>query len=186
MLGRDRRVRTRAQQRELLRPAAVSRRIRMAEGRESRDAALAWLRTQLPGFPRERYEEALEAASCELVEGQAHARARRRSMIAAARELDPLNAVCTLHVFNRRGSGHVLEYGLGPIDLAEALGDLCSAQQIADAVGRTDALLADAVRRGREPGNEGRADRDRLRDAHPGFTARTIDEAWDWGCFTDR
>jgi hypothetical protein len=48
--------------------------------------------------------------------------ARREKMIDRARELDALDAVFALHYSNRRFSGRIAEYGVGRIDLVEALG----------------------------------------------------------------
>jgi hypothetical protein len=153
---------------------------RIVEGREFREAALERMQTSLPGFPPERYAVELDAALARIDEAQVGVMVRREQLIAQARELDVLNAVFTIRYFNRRYSGHVGEYGLGRINLVDALGDLCSREQITGAVARCDALIEEGIRMGigswdHEPNMA------HLRAAHPGFRDRALTEVLDWG-----
>ncbi|GGG71147.1 hypothetical protein GCM10011374_39770 [Kocuria dechangensis] len=90
-----------------------------------------------------------------------------------------------LHYFNRRFSGHIAEYGLGRIDLVEALGDLCSREQIDEAVARCGALIEEGIRTGYGPWDTD-ADMAHLRAAHPGFSDRSLGDALDWGHYYGR
>ena len=168
-----------------LRSAAMHHGIRMVEGRQFREAALEQLQANLPGFPPERYGTELDDALVQIDEAQVAVLVRREKMIAEARELDLINAVFAIHYFNSRYSRHVCEVGLGPIKLAEALGDLYSPEQIAGATARADALITEGIRMGYGPWDWD-ADMDRLRRAHPGFSDRALGDALDWGRFFGR
>ncbi|GAA1747249.1 hypothetical protein [Kocuria aegyptia] len=153
---------------------------RMAEGKTDRAGALAHMRETIGGFPPERYETQLDATLAGIEKEKVRVAARRAKDIAEARELDLLNAVFDLHYFNWRFSGHIGEYGLGPIDLVEALGDLWSREQIDEAVARSDALIEEGIRMGagswdHEPNMA------HLRAAHPEFSDRALSRALDWG-----
>lgn len=153
---------------------------RIVEGREFREAALERMQANLPDFPPERYAAELDAALARIDEAQVGVMVRREKLIAEARELDALNAVFTIRYFNLRYSGHVGEYGLGRINLVDALGDLCSREQITGAVARCDALIEEGIRMGigswdHEPNMA------HLRAAHPGFRDRALIEVLDWG-----
>ncbi|MGQ1839207.1 hypothetical protein ACT4S2_12195 [Kocuria turfanensis] len=153
---------------------------RLIEGRDFREAVLERMQANLPGFPPERYEAELDAALARIDEAQVGVMARREQLIAEARTLDRLNAVFTVRYFNRRFSGHVGEYGLGRINLVDALGDLYSRRQITEAVQRCDALIDEGIRMGigswdHEPNMA------HLRRAHPGFSDRSLSQALDWG-----
>jgi hypothetical protein len=159
--------------------------IRMVEGRQFREAALEQLQANLPDFPPERYGTELDDALARIDEEQVGVLVRREKMIAEARELDMINAVFAIYYFNSRYSRHVGEYGLGPIKLAEALGDLYSREQIAEAVSRAGALIDEGIRMGYGPWDWD-ADMDHLRQTHPGFSDRALGEALDWGRFFGR
>ncbi|WP_211880019.1 hypothetical protein [Pseudarthrobacter albicanus] len=88
-----------------------------------------------------------------------------------------LNAVFALHYFSRRFSGNIAEYGLGPIGLSEALGDLFPPKQIDKAVAQSDALTEEGIRLGQGPWNWD-SDMDHLRQAHPGFNVRPSAMLW--------
>ena len=163
-----------------LRSAAWYRGTRMVEGREPQTEALERLQEIVPGFPPERYEAELEDALARIEMAKVDVLARRAKHVAEARELNALNAVFTLHYFNRRFSGHIGEYGLGPIDLLEALGDLHSREQIDEAVTRSNTLIEEGIRLGYGPWDT-EADLAHLRQAHPGFTDRALGRALDWG-----
>jgi hypothetical protein len=163
-----------------LRSAAWHHGTRMVEGREFREAALEDIQTTIPGFPPQRYEAELDGALARIETAQVGVMVRREKMITEARELDLLNAVFDIHYFNCRFSGHVGEYGLGRIDLVEALGDLHSREQIAEAVARADALIEEGKRMGLGPWDT-EADMDHLRQAHPGFSDQALSRALDWG-----
>lgn len=158
---------------------------RMAEGKTDRAGALQHMRETIGGFPPERYETQLDATLAGIEEAKVRVSDRRAKDVAKARELDLLNAVFDLHYFNRRFSGRVGEYGLGPIDLVGALGDLWSREQIDEAVTRSDALIDEGIRMGvgswdHEPNMA------RLRAAHPGFSERSLSRALDWGHIVHR
>jgi len=153
---------------------------RMVERRDFREAVLERMQANLPGFPPERYEAELDAALARIEEAQVGVMVRREQKIAEARGLDVLNAVFVLHYFNQRYSGHVGEYGLGRINLIEALGDLYSREQITEAVKRCDALIEEGIRMGigswdHEPNMA------YLRATCPGFNDRALIDALDWG-----
>jgi len=153
---------------------------RMHEGKTDRAGALEQMRKTIGDFPPERYETELDTALAGIEETKIRVAARRAKDVAEARQLDLLNAVFALHYFNRRFSGHVGEYGLGPIDLYEALSDLHPREQIDEAVQRSDALIEEGIRMGvgswdHEPNMA------HLRAAHPGFSDRALSKALDWG-----
>ncbi|GGG61547.1 hypothetical protein GCM10011374_25760 [Kocuria dechangensis] len=170
---------------ERLRWAATYRGTRMLEGKTDRAGALGQIRDTVPGFGPERYESELEAALARIEQYRVGVRARRAKNLAQAREMDVLNAVFALHYFNRRFSGHVGEYGLGRIDPEEALGDLYTRKQIAEAVTRSNALIEEGLRMGIGP-MDIHADMDRLRAAHPGFNDRALSDAVNWGYLIHR
>lgn len=153
---------------------------RLVEGRDFREAVLERMQANLPGFPVERYAAELDAALARIEQAQVDVMARREQLIAEARRLDRLNAVFTIRYYNRRYSGRSTEYGLGPIDPVEALSDLYSHEQIAEAVVDADALIDEGIRMGygswdHEPNMA------HLRAAHPGFDDRALSKALDWG-----
>jgi hypothetical protein len=158
---------------------------RMAEGKTDRAGALEHMRNTVPGFPAERYETELDDALAGIEEAKVRVVARRAKDVAEVRKLDMLNAVFALHYFNRRFSRHVGEYGLGPIDLVEALGDLFTSEQIDEAVRRSNVLIEEGLRMGIGP-MDILADMDRLRAAHPGFRDQALSEAVDWGYLMHR
>lgn len=174
------------QQREsALRSMAMHFGGRLVEGRDFREAVLERMQANLPGFPPERYETELDAALARIDEAQMGVMARRQQLIAEARRTDALNAVFTLRYFNRRYSRQVVEYGLGQIDLVDALGDLWPRERIAEAMQRCDALIDEGIRMGigswdHEP------DLAHLRAAHPGFADRALVDALDWGHLVHR
>lgn len=168
-----------------LRSAAWFRGTSMVGDRESRTEALERLREIVPGFPRGRYEAELDDALPRIEMDKVNAMDRRATLIANARELNALNAVFTLHYFNQRFSGSTGQYGLGPIDLVEALGDLHSSAQIEEAVTRSNALIQEGLRLGNGPW-DWKADLAHLRRAHPGFTDCAMGEALDWAYFMTR
>jgi hypothetical protein len=157
----------------------------MVEGRQFREAALEQLQANLPGFPQERYGRELDDALARIDEEQVGVLVRREKMIAQARELDMVNAVFAIYYFNSRYSRHVCEYGLGPIPLADALGDLYTPEQIAEAAARADALISEGIRMGYGPWDWD-ADMAHLRQTHPGFSDRALGDALDWGRFFGR
>lgn len=114
-----------------------------------------------------------------------NALARRAALVAGAHELNALNSVFTLHYFNQRYSRSTWQYGLGPIDLVEALGDLHSSAQIEEAVTRSNALIQEGLRLGNGPW-DWEADLAHLRRAHRGFTDRAMGEALDWARYMTR
>ncbi|MFI7484121.1 hypothetical protein ACH9EU_17110 [Kocuria sp. M1R5S2] len=168
-----------------LRSAAMHNGGRMVEGRQLRGAALERMRGTVPGFPPERYEAELDNALARIDERRVEVLARRAQHVAEARELDMLNAVFALHYFNQRFSGHVGEYGLGRIDLVDALGDLYSREQINEAVTRADALIDDGQRCAYFSDDDGRQIR-WLRQNHPGFVEAHLHRAADWGYMLNR
>ncbi|WP_345037876.1 hypothetical protein [Georgenia daeguensis] len=159
--------------------------IRMIEGRQFREAAIEQLQADVPGFPQERYGAELDHALARIDEEQVGVLVRRQKMIAAARELDVVNAVFAVYHFNSRYSRHVCEYGLGPIPLADVFGDLYTPEQIAEAAARADALISEGIRMGYGPWDWD-ADMDHLRQTHPGFSDRALGDALDWGRFFGR
>lgn len=153
---------------------------RIVEDKTDRAGALATMRDTVPGFALERYETELADALAGIEKARNHVRARRAELVAEAQQLDPLNAVFALRYFNRRFTGHVGEYGLGPIDLIEALGDLGTLEQVDEAVKRSDALIEEGIRMGigswdHEP------NMDHLRAIHPGFRDQALSKALNWG-----
>ncbi|MCK6208933.1 hypothetical protein KZX45_00040 [Georgenia sp. EYE_87] len=159
--------------------------IRMVEGRQFREAALEQLQVNLPGFPPERYGTELDDALARIDEDQVVVLVRREQMIAEARERDLLNAVFSIYYFNSRYSRHDSEVGLGPIKLADALGDLYTHEQLSEAAARANALITDGIRMGY--GHlDWNADMDHLRRSHPGFSDRALGDALDWGRFFGR
>ncbi len=163
-----------------LRSAAWYNGGRRGDGKTDRAGALATMRETIGGFPPERYEDELDAALAGIEEARIRVVARRAEHVAEARELDPLNAVLDLHYFNRWFSGLVGQYGLGRIDLREALGDLYAHEEIDEAVVRSDALIEEGIRMGigsweHEPNMA------HLRAAHPGFSDRAVSRALDSG-----
>lgn len=153
---------------------------RIAEDETDRAGALAAMRDTVPGFALERYETELADALVGIEKAKMRVRARRTELVAGARQLDPLNAVFALRFFNRRLSGHVGEYGLGPIDLIEALGDLCTLDQIDEALERSDALIEEGIRMGIGSWDH-ESDMAHLRAIHPGFRDQALSKALDWG-----
>ncbi|MUN62152.1 hypothetical protein GMA12_03170 [Kocuria sediminis] len=178
--GEHRQEQTPEQRESELRSMAMHFGGRLVAGRDFREAVLERMQANLPGFPPERYESELEAALARIDEAQVDVMARREQLIAEARQLDRLHAVFTIHYFNRRFSGHVGEYGLGRINLVDALGDLYAREQITEAVRRCDALIEEGIRMGisswdHEPNMA------HLRRAHPGFDDRALSQVLDWG-----
>ncbi|WP_168199712.1 hypothetical protein [Citricoccus sp. SGAir0253] len=165
--------------------AATYHATRMLEGRTDRAGAVGQVRDTVPGFDPGRYEAEVDAALARIQEYRVGVRARRAERVAQARELDVLNAVFALHYFNRRYSRHPGQYGLGPIDLAEALGDLAPRGQLAEAVARCDALIEEGIRTGTGHGDV-HADMAHLRREHPGFNDRALGDALDWGWYYGR
>ncbi|QCU77962.1 hypothetical protein E7744_07015 [Citricoccus sp. SGAir0253] len=153
---------------------------RVVEGKDFREAVLERMQANLPGFPPERYEAELDAALTRIDEEQVRVMSRREQLITEARQLDPLDAVFTIHYFNRRFSDRVGEYGLGRINLIDALGDLYSREQVTEAVHRCDALIDEAIRMGYGSW-EHESNMARLRRSHPGFSDRSLSSALDWG-----
>ncbi|MUN62151.1 hypothetical protein GMA12_03165 [Kocuria sediminis] len=170
---------------ERLRWAATYRGTRMLEGKTDRAGALEQIRHTVPGFPSGRYESELDAALVRIEQYRVGVRARRAKDVAHAREMDVLNAVFALHYFNRRFSGHVGEYGLGRVDLEDALGDLYFREQIDEAVHRSDALIDEGIDMGLGPWDWD-ADMAHLRQAHPGFNDGALGEALGWGRYFGR
>ncbi|NKX54485.1 hypothetical protein [Arthrobacter mobilis] len=109
-----------------------------------------------------------------------HAVQRRARNIAEAQGMDVLNAVFFLHYANRRFARPHRDDGLGPVNLHEVLGDLWSAEQIGEAICRSNVLIEDGWSYAWEPD---KADRhlDELAAAHPGFSRRHLGRALDWG-----
>ncbi|KUG52958.1 hypothetical protein AVL61_12090 [Kocuria rosea subsp. polaris] len=179
------RVLTEEQRESSLYAAAWFNGTRMAEGKTDRAGALKHMRETIGGFPPERYETQLDAALSGIEEAKARVAARRAKDIAEARQLDALNAVFELHYFNCRFSGHIGEYGLGPINLSEALGDLFDCEQIDEAVTRSDALIEEGWSCAYYPDDNGRQVQ-QLREHHPGYTDAHLHQAADWGYFMNR
>ncbi|MET4134143.1 hypothetical protein [Pseudarthrobacter sp. PvP090] len=181
MSSKDQRPEESPEERESrLRSAAMYHAGWIVEGRDYLEDALERIQDTVPGFPRERYEAELDEALDRIYEAQLGVLVREEKMVAEVRELDLSNAVFAIHYFNRRYSGHVSQLGLGRINLGEALGDLYSRMQIAGAVARADALIDEGLRMGVGPRNS-EADMGHLRQAHPGFSDRSLGEALDWG-----
>ncbi len=157
----------------------------MLEGKTDRAGALEQMCDTVPGFPAERYAAELDDALARIEVAKVDVRARRAQDVAEAREMDLLDAVFALHYFNRRFSGHAWQYGLGPIDIVEALGDLYSRKKIDEAVVRCDALIAEGIRLGYGAWDTD-ADMNRLRQAHPGFSDRSLGRALNWGYLIGR
>jgi len=179
--SKDQRPEETPEQRESrLRSAAMYHGGRIVEDRYDLEDALEQIQHAVPGFPPERYEAELNEALAWIDEAQLGVLAREEKMIAEVRVLDLNNAAFAIHYYNRRYSGHVSQYGLGRINLIEALGDLYSREQIAGAVARADALIDEGIRMGIGPWNS-EADMGHLRQAHPGFSDRALGEALDWG-----
>jgi hypothetical protein len=152
----------------------------MFEGRTERVGALEQIRDTVPNFPPERYEAEFDEALARIEQYRVGVRARRVELVQEARKMDALNAVFALRYYNRRFSGHIGEYGLGAIDLLQALGDLHPPQVIEEAVARADAMTDEGIRMGvgswdHEPNIA------YLRQAHPGFNDRALSQALDWG-----
>jgi hypothetical protein len=160
---------------------------RMVEGKDERDAALERMCNTVPGFPHERYDAELDAALAGIAEAQVGVRERRQKRITEARGLDLLNTVFELHHFNRRFARHVGEYGLGEIDLDEALGDLYSVEQIEEAKSRASELLSSAARIGYEQWDlEASKAMESLRLNHPGFRRESLSHALQYGWWLGR
>lgn len=100
-----------------------------------RQAVLLKVRSKVPGFPTERYEQALNEAEDLVRTNRERARQRRAELVDAARKEDVLNAVFALRYFNQRYSGHVAEYDLGQVNIYESLRDLHNQAEIDAAVG---------------------------------------------------
>lgn len=153
---------------------------RMLEGRTNRDGALEQIRDTVSGFPPERYEAELDEALVRIEEYRVSVWARRAKLVEDALEMDALHAVFALQYFNGRFSGHVGQYGLGPINLFEALGDLYSQEVIEEAISRAGAMISEGISMG-----IGSWDHDPnmtyLRQAHPGFSDKALGDALDWG-----
>jgi len=134
----------------------------------------------VPGFSPEGYVAELDEALLRIEGYRVGVRARRATLVHEARDVNGLDGVFALRYFNRRFSGHVGEYGLGPIDLMQALGDMYAPGAIEDAVARVDALIDEGIRMGtgsweHEPNMAS------LRQAHPGSGDRSMSRALDWG-----
>ncbi|MHA7263690.1 hypothetical protein ACX80W_10860 [Arthrobacter sp. TMN-37] len=153
---------------------------RMAEGKTNRAGALQRMRDTIPGLPAEHYEAGLDEALMRIEAFKAEVRDRRARLVAEARESDALNAVFALHYYNRRYSRHVGQYGLGEIDLEDALGDLFSRKQIHEKVMRSDALIEEGIRMGRGSWDH-EPNMAHLRQTHPGFNDQALSDALGWG-----
>lgn len=165
---------------ERLNSAATFNGVRMLEGRTDRAGALEQMRDTVPGFPPDRYAAELDRALTRMEELRVGVRSRRARLVEEAREMDVLNGVFALRYYNGRFSGHPGEYGLGPIDLIHALGDLYPREVIEEALARADALIKEGIAMGigswdSEPNMA------YLRQAHPGFDDRALGKALDWG-----
>ncbi|MHA7263689.1 hypothetical protein ACX80W_10855 [Arthrobacter sp. TMN-37] len=165
---------------EQLRWPATFRGIRILDCKTDRVGALEQIRDTVPGFPPERYEAELDEALARIEEYRVGIRTRRAELVQEAREMDALNGVFALRYFNRRFSGNLGEYGLGPINLPQALGDLYPREVIEEAVARSDAMIDEGIGMGvgswdHEPNIA------YLRQAHPGFNDRALSDALDWG-----
>ncbi|MGJ9371898.1 hypothetical protein [Nesterenkonia sp. CF4.4] len=165
---------------ERLRSAAWFRATRMIEGRTDRAGTLEEIRDTVPGFTPGRYEHELDEALARIKESQVGVRARRVKLVEEAREMDVLDAVFALRYFNARFSGHIGQYGLGPIDIIEALGDLYPQEVIEEAAARASALISEGIDMGIGSWDH-RPNAAYLRQAHPGFNDRAVSDALDWG-----
>ena len=141
-----------------------------------RTAVLAELRAAAPGFTPARYEAALDEELVRRDRACDRAAARRHELVQQARDMDVLNAVFALTLFNR---SHAVA---GPVDSHDALGDLYDATAIDEAAERTDALIAHAADLGFGAQNA-RDDRAELQLAHPGFSLEHLSEALNWGYY---
>ncbi|MGJ9373304.1 hypothetical protein [Nesterenkonia sp. CF4.4] len=179
------RMLTEAERNTRLRVAAWHNGRRMVVGQSDRAGALKQMSDTIPDLPLERYELALDEALTRIHGHRAEVWARRAALVAQAHEMDALNAVFALHYYNRRYSGHIGEYGLGQIDLVDALGSRFLRGQIDEEVRRSDALIEEGIRRGagswdKEPNMAA------LRRDFPGFEDRALNDALDWGHVTHR
>jgi plasmid maintenance system killer protein len=152
-----------------------------------RKDVLGKVRAKVPGFPEERYEQALDEARALVTTNRERALQRRSELIDAARKDDVLNSVFALRYFNERYSNqHVRQYNLGRVNIHETLRDLHSEADIDAALIRVDALINDAFKSvSYEPG-AAEARMEELRRAHPGFNNRSLNAAMDWGYLVNR
>ncbi|WP_146069719.1 hypothetical protein [Arthrobacter sp. B0490] len=151
----------------------------MLEGKTDRAGAVEQIGCTVPGFSAERYEAELDEALIRIEEYRMRVRARRLLLIQKAREMSALDGVFALHSFNRKFSRHVGQYGLGPISLEEALGDMHSHEVIEEAVVRTDALIREAIDMDTSSGRH-ELNMASLRQTHPGFNDHSMIEALCW------
>lgn len=179
------RVLTEEQRESSLNSAAGFQGVRLVAGKQDRAETLAQMRKTIGGFPTERYEAELETALPRIHEAQEKARVRRAEFVAAARAMDPLNAVFSIYYFNSRYASHPQEVGLGSISLTEALGDLYSHEQIEEAKARCSALIEEGWTCAYYRDDNGRQIQ-QLREHHPGFTDDHLHQAADWGYFMNR
>ncbi len=179
------RVRT-ADERELdVRSCARHWATRMLQGECDRREAIRRVRETVPGFRFQRYERDFDDALNLSEKDKVSVRARRDELIAKARQQDVFNAVFTIHFYNCRYSGHMGEYGLGHINIIDALGDVFSPDLIAEAVRRADALIED----GQQCGSRARdvpEDMAALAEAHPGYHHDHLSDAMFWGYHLNR
>lgn len=151
-----------------------------------RQAVLLKVRAKEPGFPTERYEQALDEAENWVRADLERSRQRRAELVRAARKEDVLNAVFVLRYFNHRYSGRVTEYDLGQVNIYESLRDLYDQADIDAAVVRVDALIRDAARSVEYDPEAGKARWQELMHSHPGFNNRSLHKAMEWGYFSNR
>lgn len=152
-----------------------------------RQNVLGKVRAKAPGFPEERYEQALDEAQALVTSGRERALQRRSELIDAARKDDLLNSVFALRYFNERYSDqHVMLYRLGRINIHKTLRDLHPEAEVDAALIRVDALIKDAFKSvSYEPG-AAEARMQELRQSHPGFNNRSLNAAMDWGYLINR
>ncbi|GGG44156.1 hypothetical protein GCM10011374_03100 [Kocuria dechangensis] len=170
-----------SEERELRLHRASSRQGReLLAGGIDRATALDRLRAQAPGFDEDRYETALDEAVAQLGRLRQWSLRRRAQDIAEARQHDVLNAVCALHYINRRYGRQYLADGIGPIEIHRVLGDLWSAEDVDEAIARSEELIQDGWQYAPEPGAY-EEQYSELAAAHPGFNLHNINRALDWG-----
>lgn len=152
-----------------------------------RKVVLEKVRAKAPGFPEERYEQALDEAQALVALGRERALQCRSELVDAARQDDLLNSVFALRYYNRRHSDQDnMLYNLGRIDIHETLRDLHPEAEIDAALTRVDALIKDAFKTvSYEPG-AAEARMQELSWAHPGFHNRSLSAAMDWGYLVNR
>jgi plasmid maintenance system killer protein len=144
------------------------------------------VRAKVPGFPRERYEQALDEAQARVMSDLGRVRKRRSEIIQAARQEDVLNSVFTLHYFNWRYADHVGQYHLGKINIHETLRDLYPEAEIDAALARAHALIKDAMRPLEYDAAAGEVRWQELRNSHPGFSNQSVHKAMDYGYYVNK